>query len=126
MTILTEGTHAGEFLVSEANVGGTGVSRSRDSAVVVSGQNLVAGAVVGKITASGKFTEYDDAAVDGSEVAAGILFDAVDASAADANGVVIVRDAEFNAAEVTWKSGASQGDIDAGTADLLAIGVIAR
>ena len=121
MTKLTEGSHAGEFLVSEANG-----SRSRDAVVVVSGQNLVAGAIVGVVTASGKIAEYDNAAVDGTEVAAGVLFEAVDASAADANGVVVLRDAEINLSEVTWKSGASQGDIDAGVADMLALGIVTR
>ena len=57
-------------------------------------------AVLGKATASGKYKELDPAAVDGSEVAAGILYDAVDASAADAEGVAIVRLAEVNATEL--------------------------
>lgn len=45
MTTITEGQHAGEFLVSEAEG-----SRSRDAITVASGQNLSAGAVLGKIT----------------------------------------------------------------------------
>ena len=117
----SEGTHAGEFMVSEANG-----DRSREAVTVVSGQDLVAGAVVGIVTASGKYAEYDEAAVDGTEDAAGILFEAVDASAADAAGVAIVRDGTFNLAEVIWKSGASQGDIDAGVVDMTALGLIAR
>jgi predicted enzyme related to lactoylglutathione lyase len=44
MTTLTEGQHAGEFLVSEAPC-----SRSRESVTVISGQNLKAGAVLGRI-----------------------------------------------------------------------------
>ena len=126
MTTLTEGTHSGEFIVSEANVGGTGVSRSRDGITILSGEVLVAGAVLGIVTASGKFAEYDNAAADGLETAAGILLDAVDATAGDTAAVALVRDFEFHAGEVTWKSGASQGDIDAGTADLKAVGAIAR
>ena len=125
MTTLNEGKHAGEFIVSEANVGGTGVSRSRDAVTVVSGQNLIAGSVVGKITASEKYAKYDNAAVDGTEVAAGILFDAVDASTADADGVALVRDCEYHAGEVDWNTQDAAAQT-AGTADLLAIGVIAR
>jgi Bacteriophage lambda head decoration protein D len=45
MTTLTETVHAGGFLVSEANG-----NRSRDAGTLISGQNLVAGAVLGKIT----------------------------------------------------------------------------
>lgn len=130
MTTLTEGMHAGEFLVSEANGGSTGVSRSRDSITVLSGQNLVAGAVIAKVTASGKYVERAnaaDVASDGSETAVGILFDAVDASAGDTTGVIIGRDAEFNATEVTYKTGyVVDTDDTAAKAELLAVGVIAR
>lgn len=130
MTTLTEGKHAGEFLVSEANVGSAGVSRSRDVITVLSGQNLEAGAVIAKVTASGKYVERAnaaDGASDGSETAVGILFDAVDASAADAEGVMIARDAEFNAAEVVYKSGyVVDTDDTAAKAELAAVGLIAR
>jgi len=121
MPILTEGTHAGEFIVSEANG-----NRSREAVTIVSGQNLVAGAVVGRITASGKYAELDPAAVDGSEVAAGVLFDAVDASTADANGVLVARDAEVNAGELVWKTGMTDPEIATATAELVTLGVISR
>lgn len=114
MTTLTEGVHAGEFILSEA-----AGDRSREEVTVVSGQNLVSGEVVGKVTASGKYAAYDDVAVDGTEVAAGVLYDAVDASAADASGVIIARDAEVDAGSLT-------GSDAAGVADLLAIGIIVR
>ncbi|MFU8832113.1 MAG: head decoration protein [Wenzhouxiangella sp.] len=45
MTTLTEGRHAGEYLVSEPNG-----HQGRESVIVVTGQNLVAGAVVGRIS----------------------------------------------------------------------------
>ena len=117
----TEGMHTNEFLVSEANG-----DRSRAAVRIANGQNLTAGAVLGKVTADGTYAEYDNAASDGTETAAGILFAAVDASTAEADGVAYIRDIEFNKAEVTWKSGALQADIDAGLADLEAIGIIGR
>jgi hypothetical protein len=89
MPVLNEGRYAGEFVVSEGNG-----KISRETITVLSGQKLQAGAVLGKITASGKYKALAPAAVDGSEAAAGILYDAVDASAADAEGVAIVRLAE--------------------------------
>src|SRR5918993_1555799 len=95
MPELQEGRYAGEFVVSEGNG-----KISRETITVLSGETLEAGAVLGKVTASGKYKALDPAAVDGSEVAAGILYDAVDASAADAEGVAIVRLAEVNAAEL--------------------------
>lgn len=44
MTTFTEGTHAGEFIVSEANG-----NRSREKVTVLSGQVLKAGAVLGAV-----------------------------------------------------------------------------
>lgn len=105
MAIQNETTHAGEFLLSEGNG-----NISREQVVIASGENLAAGAVVGKITASGKYVAYNDAGVAGEEVAAGILYEAVDASAADANGVIIARLAEVDASLIT--GGDANGDTD--------------
>lgn len=48
MTTFAESTHPGGFLLSEG-----GGNRSRENATLLSGQNLKAGAVLGKTTASG-------------------------------------------------------------------------
>ena len=120
MTTLTEGTHASEFIVSLASG-----NRSVDSITVVSGQDLAAGDVVGVVTASGKYAIYNNAAGDGTETAAGVMYAAVDASAADATGLVVVRDAEVNLAELGWNSQAGAAQT-AGVADLKAVGIIAR
>lgn len=114
MTTLTEGRHAGEFIISEGNGW-----ISREGVTIVTGQNLVAGTVLGKITASGKYAAYSNAAADGTEVAAGILFEAVDATAADKSGVMIARHAEVNGDELT-------GNDANGTADLKALAIIVR
>ena len=121
MSTLTEGQHAGEFVVSEANG-----SRSREPATVVTGQNLKAGHVVGTVTASGKLTEWNPANLDGSETVSGILFDNVDATAADASGVVFARDAEVQASALQYFDGATQGDRDTAAAQLSALGIIVR
>ena len=130
MTTLTEGTHAGEFLVGESNVGSDGVPAGHDPIIVASGQVLVAGAVIAKLTASGKYVERAnaaDVATDGSETAAGILFDAVDASGGDAPGVGILRDTRYNKAEVVYKTGfvVDTDDTDS-IAELAAINLIGR
>jgi len=212
MTLITEPTHPGEFIISEAND-----DYSREAITVLSGENLVAGAVVGAvntgtaaavadagntgngsmsaITVTGsaqagdyrltfldptvdagvfviedpagnsigtvtlpvpftggglsftladgatdfvagdaftlavtvsatKYREYDPANSDGSGVAAGVLFDAVNASAADAPGVMIARDAEVTGLQ--WFTGATTSQKAAGEADLKAVGIIAR
>jgi hypothetical protein len=118
--MLTEKRHAGDFLLSE----GDG-HYSRDNVTLASGQNLQAGTVLGKITSGGKYKVYDQQAGDGSEAAAGILYDNVDASAADTPAVIINRTAEVVAALLIWPDG-SPPDVTAGIADLKAIGVIVR
>lgn len=116
--MLTERKHAGEFLISELDGHG-----SRDNITVVSGQVLVAGAVLGK--ASGKYKNYDNQAVDGSQAAAGILYDNCDATAGDTPAVIINMDAEVNGNLLAW--GTETGsDETAGIADLLALGIKIR
>jgi len=110
----TEGAHAGEFLLSEGNG-----RISRETITLVSGQDLSAGTVIGKITASGKYTAYADGNVDGSEVAAMILYANVDATSGDKEAVAISRYAEVSVVSLT-------GSDANGLADLLALGIVAR
>jgi hypothetical protein len=79
----TESRHAAEFILSEANG-----QRSRDTVTVISGQNLKAGTVVGKITASGKYTAVTAAAADGSQNGVAIVIYPVDATAGDTKAAV--------------------------------------
>lgn len=88
-TILTEGRYACDWLKREADS-----HFSREEVVILSGQGkLVSGTVVGKVTASGKYRAVTAAAVDGSQTAAGIVMWAGDATSADAEAVIIARDA---------------------------------
>ena len=87
MTMLTEGQHAGGFLVWEVLRDFT-----RETVTIASGAgSLEPGSVLGKITTGGKYTRLAPAATNGSQTPAAILWAAVDASAADAPGVVILR-----------------------------------
>ena len=121
MAELQEGRYAGEFIVSEGNG-----SISRETITVLSGETLEAGAVLGKVTASDKYKALDPAASDGSEAAAGVLYGALDASAADAEGVAILRLAEVNAAELVWPAGITGGEQTAALGELAALTIIAR
>jgi hypothetical protein len=121
MPELIEGRHAGEFLVSEGNG-----RISRETITVLSGQTLSAGAVLGKVTASGKYKVLAPAADDGSEVAAAILYGAVDASAGDAEGVAIVRLAEVNAAELVWPDAIEPAERATALGELALLSIIAR
>lgn len=67
---------------------------------LVSGQNLTRGAVLGKITASGKYTLSDDGAADGSETPDAILAVDTDASGGDADTVAYFA-ADVNENELT-------------------------
>ena len=214
MVAKTEGTHAGEHVVSEANGG-----RSRETVTVLSGQSLAAGQVLGRIVLgaaaaaafagntgdgvlgavavaqgakpglyklvviepaanAGKFSLEDpdgvvigtgtvavafsaggigftlaDGAADfiagdgftiavaagsgkvralhpasavGADTAAGVLFDAVDASAADKVGVAHLRDAEILASSLVWPAGITDNQKTVALAQLATLGLIAR
>ena len=101
-------------------------SLSFEKVTVISGQTLIAGTVLGKITASGKYTLHNNAASDGSEVAAAVLYQDCDAAAGDTPGVAVLRLAELNGNHLTWKTGISGGNKTAGIAALAALNIIVR
>lgn len=120
MVTLTEGMHEGEF-IGEMSMG---LGYHIDELTLISGQDLAAGAVVGKITASGKYTVYDNGASNGSEAAAGILYAAVDASGGDVTNARIIRRGPIvvNGNDLGWGANDATGKT-AGKADLLALGI---
>lgn len=115
MTILTSTQRIKAFVLSE----GEGTLSRENVTVTQTGTAIVSGTVLGKITASGKYIPYLDAAVDGSQTAAGILYNHLDAATGDIKAVAFVRSCEVNGNELTG--------LDAnGTADLKALDVIVR
>jgi len=118
MAMVTEAARDAAHIVYEAKY------LSREAVTVASGQTLKAGHVVGKITASGKIAEHNPAASDGTEAVYGVLVGAVDASAADAAGVVTSYHAAVNGSELTWKTGISAENKALGVADLAAKHVV--
>lgn len=123
MTTLTEGKHAGGFLVWEVLRDYT-----RDAVTIASGAGKLApGTVLGKITTGGKYTGLAPAATNGSQNAAGILWAGVDATDADAPGVVLLRGpAIVNRHEIIWPEGATEAQITTATTALAALGIILR
>lgn len=73
-----------------------------------------------------KEVEYNPAGTDGSQIATGILYGAIDASDADTRGVAYKRNCEHNADIVVWKSGITATQKAKGTADLKRRGIILR
>jgi Bacteriophage lambda head decoration protein D len=104
----TETIKAGAFILSE----GAG-DISRDTITVETGEVLTVGTVLGKVTASDTYVAYSNVAVDGSEVAAGILYDDVDATSADTEAVMIARMAEVADEDLTGLDAAGQADLAA-------------
>lgn len=215
MTTLTEGAHSAEFLIGEADD-----TYNRDVVTLISGQDLAAGTVLGKITTgtsaaatafagntgngamgpitvsasaqvgtyklviiepatdagkfqvegpdgkiigtgavaaafskaglaftladgatdfvagdgfdivvaagSGKWTQFNQDAANGSQIAAGILFDAVDASGGDTPALVVLRQAEVIGSKLIWPSDIDAGEKVAALAQLADIGIVVR
>ena len=83
---------------------------------IASGANLAQGALLGKITASGKFKLSASAATDGSEVPDAILAEAANATAADVQAVVYFS-GEFNESALSLGAGHTLVSIKAGLRD---------
>ena len=76
---------------------------------------------------SGKVKALDPTAVDGSQIAAGIMTAAVTAQAGtDVDGVALVRDAVVMASALVWPDGATEAQQTAALAQLAALGIITR
>ena len=71
---------------------------------LIAGQSLLRGAVLGKITASGKYTVSESASEDGSETPDVVLVQDCDASAVDAEALVY-ETGEFNTNSLTIGDG---------------------
>ena len=120
MSVINERRHTAEFMVSEA------VShRAREVKTVVGGDapGLQAGTVLGELTSGGNFVILAPAASNGSEAAAGILWEAVTGTA---DRTVIVRDAEVVGTHLVWPEGISEGQKATAIGQLAALGIIVR
>lgn len=80
---------------------------------IVSGQNLVRGAVLGKVTASGKYQLSLSAAADGSQTPDLILAEDCNASAGDKSVLAYAR-GDFNSRALTLGAGHTVASITEG------------
>jgi hypothetical protein len=94
--------------------------------ILVAGQVCVAGTVLGRITTGGKLTAWNPGAADGSQNAAAILYDNVDASAGDVNCVIMARICEVNDKELFWFAGATAPQKAAARTALQALTILVR
>lgn len=85
-----------------------------------------AGAIINVVVTAGGYTELDPAGVDGSQIAAGLLWDNTDATAADAACVVIRRQAEARADGLVWPTGITDPQKSTAIAQLDELGIVLR
>jgi len=86
MSVLTQPPTMGDVLKYELNPNFT-----RETATLLAGTNYPVGAVLGRVTASGKMKLSTATGTDGAQNAAAVLLYDVDATGADATGIVVVR-----------------------------------
>lgn len=122
MPVIQESKNLGDLLKYEApNL------YSRDQVIVASGQNLALGAVVGRVTTTGKLKVLAPAATDGTEVAVGILAGDINASTGDRDdGVLIARHALVASHAIVWPAGITSAQKTTAIAQLEARGVLIR
>ncbi|MFP4891230.1 head decoration protein [Paraburkholderia sp. EG304] len=118
---LNEQWHSGGFLVSEANG-----HLSRDQVTLTGGVQVLAGTVLGKVTASGFFAPLNPTASDGSQIAAAISYATHDVTTANKPATIIDRNAEVNASELIWPANVTPAQIATATQQLATVGVILR
>lgn len=112
----------GHYLISEANG-----YRSRDVGIIKSGSGvLLAGAVLGQVTATKKYAPYNPAANDGTQTACAILFEGCDATSADSERVLTRRDAEVVSALLVYSAGMSDANKAAALSSLETRGIVGR
>lgn len=122
MTVLTEGRHAAEFVISEANH-----MRSRGTVTIAASQTLLAGAVLGKVTANGEHKVLAPGGADGTENAAAILLYPVTTGVGvTAKAAAIVRDAEVNGKLLGLPGGITGPQTTEAYNDLAVSGIIVR
>ena len=121
MPVLTEPPSMGDVLKYEVNPNYT-----REVVTLLAGMPYPVGAVLGRITASDKFKLATSGGTDGAQTASAVLLYAVDATLADATGIVVARgpaivsraalayDATVDdAAKITTKIGQLAAELDA-------------
>jgi hypothetical protein len=86
MTVLRQPLTLGDVLKYEVNPNYT-----RETITLLAGMPYPVGSVLGRITASGKYKLATSGGSDGAQTAGAVLLYAVDATLADATGIIIVR-----------------------------------
>ena len=123
MTTLHEPMNLGDLLKYEES----SLRYSREQITVAVGQNLELGAVVGRVTATGRIKRFDPLATDGSEHPAGVLLQSCDATLIERDDVAILaRHGVVASHAVVWPVGMTSEQKVVATAALEARGILIR
>jgi hypothetical protein len=76
--------------------------------------------------AGGKVVAWDPTTYDGRDDVAGVLYDAVNAAAADKAGVIVARNAEVRKADLQWATAISASEKESAYKDMDGLGIAAR
>ena len=123
MSVLTQPPTMGHVLKYEVNPNYT-----RETVTLLAGIAYPVGAVLGRITASGKYKLATSGGSDGAQTAAAVLLYDVDATLTDAVGIVLVRGpAIVSRAALAYDATVDDGaKITTKLGQLAALGIIAR
>jgi hypothetical protein len=123
MNALTQPSTMGDLLKYEVNPNYT-----RETVTLLAGTAYPVGAVLGRITASGKYKLATSGGSDGAQTAGAVLLYPVDATLADAIGVVIIRGpAIVSRAALAYDATVDDGaKITTKIGQLASLGIIAR
>ena len=123
MPVLTEPPSMGDILKYEVNPNYT-----REVVTLLAGMPYPVGAVLGRITASGKYKLATSGGTDGAQTATAVLLYAVDATLADATGIVVARGPVIvSRAALAYDATVDDGaKITTKLGQLAAVGIIAR
>jgi len=123
MPVLTQMPSMGDVLKYEVNPNYT-----RETITLLQGIPYPVGAVLGRITLSGKYKFSTHTGTDGAQIASAVLLYAVDATIADATGIVIVRGPAIISRAALFYDGTvdDAAKITTKLGQLTALGVIAR
>ena len=123
MTVLQQPATTGDVLKYEVNPNFT-----RETVTLLTGTAYPVGSVLGRITASGKYKLATHGGTDGAQTATAVLLYAVDATLADAVGIVLVRGPSIvSRAGLAYEATVNDAaKITAKIGQLAAVGIIAR
>jgi len=123
MPVLTEKPSMGDVLKYEVNPNYT-----REVITLLIGMPYPVGSVLGRITVNGKYKLATSGGTDGAQIASAVLLYAVDATLADATGIVVARGPSIvSRAGLAYDATVDDGaKITTKLGQLAAVGIIAR